>query len=100
MIRYPKTLLVILAEAALERPLAQIAVEMGAHGYTVYDVRGAGGAGAREGSWEADRTIEMKIICAADVADRIGKAVLATYGDNFGVSMFFADVSVLRDQKY
>lgn len=100
MTQHPKKLLVIVAEAALEKALAQLAMELGAHGYTVYDVRGAGAAGAREGTWEADRTIEMKVICAADVADRIGDAVLATYGDHYGVSMFFADVSVLRDNKY
>lgn len=100
MTKHPKKLLVIVAEAALEKALVQHVMEHGAHGYTVYDVRGAGAAGAREGAWEADRTIEMKVICAADVADRIGDAVLAAYGDHYGVSMFFADVSVLRDNKY
>jgi len=100
MTQHPKKLLVIVAEAALEKALVQQVVKLGAQGYTVHDVRGSGAAGAREGSWEADRTIEMKVICAADVADRIGQAVLAAYGDNFGLSMFFADVSVLRDGKY
>jgi len=100
MTKHPKKLLVIVAEAALEKALAQHVMELGAHGYTVYDVRGAGAAGEREGSWEADRTIEMKVICAADVADRIGNAVLAAYGEHYGVSLFFADVSVLRDNKY
>jgi hypothetical protein len=42
----------------------------------------------------------MKVICAAEVADRIGHAVLAACGDHYGLSMFFADVSVLRDEKY
>ena len=100
MTQHPKKLLVIVAEALLEKTLAQLVLEMGAHGYTVHDVRGAGAAGAREGSWEADRTIEMKVICAAEVAERIGHAVLATYGDHYGLSIFFADVSVLRDNKY
>jgi len=100
MTQHPKKLLVIVAEAALEKALAQHVMELGAHGYTVHDVRGAGAAGTREGTWEADRTIEMKVICAADVADRIGNAVLAAYGDHYGVSLFFADVSVLRDDKY
>ena len=100
MTKHPKKLLVIVAEAALEKALAKLAMDLGAHGYTVYDVRGAGAAGAREGTWEADRTIEMKVICAADVADRIGDAVLTAYGDHYGLSMFFADVAVLRDNKY
>ncbi len=97
---HPKKLLVIMAEAALERALVQDVKRLGAHGYTVYDVRGAGAAGEREGAWEADRTIEMKVICDADVADRIAQAVLASYGQNYGLSMFFADVTVLRADKY
>jgi nitrogen regulatory protein P-II 2 len=100
MTKHPKKLLVIVAEAALEKALVQDIKRLGAHGYTVHDVRGAGAAGAREGAWEADRTIEMKVICDADVADRIGQAVLAAYGQHYGLSMFFADVSVLRADKY
>jgi nitrogen regulatory protein P-II 2 len=96
----PKKLLVIVTEAALESALAQDVLRLGARGYTVYDVRGAGAAGAREGAWEADRTIEMKVICDADVAERIGQAVLAAYGEHYGLSMYFADVAVLRGAKY
>ena len=100
MTKHPTKLLVIVAEAALEKALVQDIKRLGAHGYTVHDVRGAGAAGAREGAWEADRTIEMKVICDADVADRIGQAVLAAYGEHYGLSMFFSDVSVLRADKY
>ena len=56
--------------------------------------------GVREGAWEADRTIELKVICDADVADRIGDAVLAAYGKHYGMSIFFSDVAVLRADKY
>jgi nitrogen regulatory protein P-II 2 len=97
---HPKKLLVIVAEAALERALVQDVKRWGAHGYTVYDVRGAGGSGEREGAWEADRTIEMKVICDTEVAERIAQAVLASYGQNYGLSLFFCDVTVLRADKY
>jgi nitrogen regulatory protein P-II 2 len=100
MTKHPKKLLVIVTEAALERALALEVMRLGAHGYTVCDVRGAGAAGAREGAWEADRNIEMKVVCDADVADRIGQALLAAYGAHYGLSMFFADVAVLRADKY
>jgi nitrogen regulatory protein P-II 2 len=73
---------------------------MGAHGHTVHDVRGAGAAGPRDGDWEADRTIEMKVLCSPDVADRIGESVLATYGVHYGLTLFFQDAWVLRDHKY
>lgn len=98
--KHPRTLLVIIAEAALEKSLARDVRRLGAHGYTVYDVRGAGHSGIREGSWEADRSIEMKVICEAEVADRIAAHVLAEYGAHFGLTLFFADVEVLRPGKY
>lgn len=97
---HPKKLLVIMAEAALERALVQDVKRLGAHGYTVYDVRGAGSSGEREGAWEADRTIEMKVICDPEVADRIAHDVLARYGKDYSLSLFFADVTVLRAAKF
>lgn len=100
MSQYPKKLLVIMAEAALERALVQDVKRMGAHGYTIYDVRGAGAGGEREGDWEADRTIEMKVICDTAVAERIAEFLLASYGADYGLSMFLADVTVLRPGKY
>jgi nitrogen regulatory protein P-II 2 len=100
MTKHPKKLLVIIAEAAIEKQLMRDARQLGAHGCTVSDVRGEGAGGSREGAWEADRTIELKIICDEAVADRIAAHVLSEYAPNFGVSMFFSDVQVLRPQRY
>ncbi|MDQ3288823.1 MAG: transcriptional regulator [Pseudomonadota bacterium] len=100
MTKYPKKLLVIITEAALERQLVRDVRKLGAHGYTVHDVRGGGSTGEREGAWEADRTIEMKVVCDEDVADAIAEHVLRTHGPHYGLTLFFADVSVLRVEKY
>ncbi len=100
MTKYPKTLLVIITEAALERVLVRELRQFGAHGYTVHDVRGGGAGGDREGAWDADRTIEMKIVCEPDVADRIAEHVLARYANQYGLTLFFADALVLRTDKY
>ena len=98
--KHPKKLLVVIAEAAIEKSLVQEALRLGAHGYTVSDVRGAGTAGAREGSWEVDRTVEIKIVCGAEVADAIAEAALERYGRHYGLTMFFSDVQVLRPEKF
>ena len=100
MAKHPKKLLVVIAEAALERALVQEVLAHGAHGYTVGDVRGAGAGGRRDGAWEADRTIELKVVCDAPVADAIADALLARYGEHYGMTIFFADVAVLRPAKY
>ncbi|MCM5682607.1 transcriptional regulator [Schlegelella sp. S2-27] len=98
--KHPRQLLVIIAEAALEKSLVRDVKRLGAHGYTVYDVRGEGESGVREGAWEADRTIEMKVICEAGVADQIAQHVLTAYAPHYGVTMFFADALVLRPEKF
>lgn len=98
--KYPRQLLVIIAEAALEKRLAHDVKRLGAHGYTVFDVRGSGTHGTREGAIDADRTIHMEVVCEEAVADQIAHHVLKTYAPNYSVTMYFADVKVLRPAKY
>jgi hypothetical protein len=100
MDKHAKKLLVIFAEAALEKPLMRDAIQLGAQGCSVAEVHGQGHSGLREGAWEADRTIEMKIICDAVVADRIAEHVMTQYAQHYSVSIYFADVQVLRPQRY
>lgn len=98
--KFPKTLLVVVAEAALERRLIADLRARGAQGYTVSDVRGAGRHGSREGVWEADRTIELKVICDPAAADRIAAHVMAAYGEHYHVALWMSEVSVLRPEQY
>ena len=98
--KHPKTLLVIVAEAALEKSLVRDARARGAQGWTVAEVHGASLEGVREGAWEADRTIELKLICEATVADAIADHVIATYAQHYAVALYFAEVNVLRPERY
>ncbi len=97
---HARKLLTIITEAALERPLVADARRFGAQGYTVLEVRGGGMHGEREGAWEADRSIEMQIVCAADVAERIAAHVLEVYAPNYAVALYLSDVQVFRAQKF
>ncbi len=98
--KHPKTLLVIVAEAVLEKALINDARARGAHGWTVTEVHGAGRSGVREGAWEADRTIELKLICDEAVADAVAEHVVATYARHYSVTLYFSPVAVLRPERY
>ena len=100
MTKHPKTLLVIVAEAVLEKNLVRDAQQRGAQGWTVSEVHGAGREGVREGDWEADRTIELRVICDETVADTLADHVLATYAPHYSVAMYFSTVSVLRPERF
>ncbi|MFN0317705.1 MAG: P-II family nitrogen regulator [Burkholderiales bacterium] len=95
-----KTMLVVICEAPLEKLLTADALRLGASGYTITDVRGSGRGGAREGAWDADRSIEMKVICNDDVARRLAAHVLETYGENYALTIYLKDVRVLRPEKF
>ena len=97
---HPRKLIVVICEATLEKPLAEDARRLGAGGYTIADVRGSGRGGTREGAWEADRSIEMKVIGDAEFAERFAHHVLATYCEHYSVTMYLGDVSVLRPEKF
>ena len=97
---HARRLLTIITEAAIERPLVADCRRMGALGYTVLDVRGGGMHGEREGAWEADRSIELQVVCATDVAERIAAHVLAQYAPNYAVALYLSDVQVFRAQKF
>jgi hypothetical protein len=98
--KHPKTLLVIVAEAALEKNLLRDARARGVLGWTITEVRGASLEGVRDGDWEADRTVEIKLICEPAVADALAEHVIATYATHYAVALYFADVKVLRPDRY
>lgn len=100
MLKHQKKLLVIITEAILEKSLILDAKRLGAQGYTVYDVRGGSQYATHEGNWDADRMIEMKIICDEAVADAMASHVIAEYSSNYGVSLFFSEIEVMRPQKF
>ena len=97
---HARKLLVIIGEAALEKNLVRDVRRFGAQGYTITDVRGGGGHGERDGSWENDRSIEMKIVADAAVAEQIAQHVLATYAPHYAIVMFTGDVGGFRPQKF
>jgi nitrogen regulatory protein P-II 2 len=98
--RHPKKLLVVVAEAELERALVHDARELGAQGWTIQEVRSAAREGVREGAWESDRTIEMKVICDESVADAIAARVLTDYAPHYSVAVWFSDVQVIRPERF
>lgn len=100
MDKHSRKMLVIITEAVLEKRLVADSLRLGAQGYTVHDVRGGSRLGMREALWEADRSIELKVICPATVADEIARHVLAEYASNHSLSMYFADVEVVRPGKF
>ena len=98
--KHPKMMLVVVAEAILETALVRDARQLGAQGWTVAEVRSASREGEREGAWEADRTVEIRLICEPAVADAIAEHVLQQYAPHYSIAMVFTPAEVLRPERF
>jgi hypothetical protein len=97
---HPKKLLVIIAEAAIEKSVVRDARRLGAHGYTASDVHGGGERGEREADWEGNRSVRIEIIGDTPVCEAIAQHVLDEYCAHYAVSMYLTDCAVLRPHKF
>jgi len=97
---HARKLLTVIAEAALERKLIEASLALGIGGYTISEVRGGGAHGVRAGEWEGERSIEFKVLCDADAADRLAGAIMERYSRHFALVLYTTDVGVLRSEKF
>jgi hypothetical protein len=99
-IQHPKVLLVVVTEAVIERAVLTEARARGVQAWTISEVRAGSSEGEREGSWEADRTVEIKLICEAAMADALAAHVLEVYAPHYQVVLYVAPVAVFRADRY
>ena len=56
--------------------------------------------GDRNADWDADRSIQMQVICDDAVAEAIAEHIHLTYFDDYAVTVFITEVGVLRPAKF
>lgn len=95
-----RTLVTIVAEAVLERHLAEDLKRLGAHGYTATEARGAGHRGVRAAEWEYNANIRIETICEQKVAEAIMAHLVRTYYANYAMIAFTQEVEVIRPEKF
>ncbi len=95
-----RKLLTIVTEAALEDTLVSDIETLGARGYTITDARGKGSHGRRDAAWVPHANIRIEVLCDADTALVICKALRERYYDNYSMVMYVGDVEVLRPGKF
>lgn len=95
-----RKLVTIVTEASLERSLLVELEKLGAHGYTITDVRGKGSRGVRNAGFDLTANIRIDIVCTAETADAIATAMRERYYDNYAMIMYVEDVDVQRPEKF
>jgi nitrogen regulatory protein P-II 2 len=92
-------LVTIIAEDELEDRMVNDVRLAGARGYTVAKVKGSGLHRLRSSAWEGENIL-LETLVSAEVANRILERLASKYFDEFGVTVFITDASVLRGEKY
>ena len=100
MENHQRKLLTVVTEAVLESVISADMTRMGAHGYTVADVRGKGNRGVRPSTWEAVSNIRIEVVCDARTADAIASYLEDHYYTDYAMILFISDVTVLRPDKF
>ena len=88
------TLLVIITEASIEKPLARSIMDLGATGYTVSEVHGRGDRGVRNNELFEISNIKIEVACKREIAIRIKEYVSKTYGQNYATSLYMHAIEV------
>lgn len=97
---FGRKLVTVIAEGALERALVADVKKMGATGYTISEVRGGGLSGERSGDWEGERSIELRIVCEAPLAERLAEHIMQRYAANFSLMLYVIDAQVVRGARF
>lgn len=100
MEQFPRRLLTLVTEAALERDLVAELESLGVRGYTITDARGQGSRGRRQSDWAQEGNIRVEIVCEPALAERVAARLRELYYDHYAMILFLQDVSVLRPDKF
>lgn len=100
MVIHARKLLTIITETALESTLVRDLERLGATGYTITDARGKGTQGVRNAGWDANSNIRIEVVCDMETASAIATHLRDHYYSHYAMTVFLADVSVWRPQKF
>ena len=95
-----RTLLTVITEATIEQSLLREFDRLGVRGYTVWDARGRGNRGMRDGSWEESANIRIEMVCPRSQAEAVLGYLQARYYADYAMVGFLQDVEVLRPGKF
>lgn len=97
---HPMKLVTIICEALAREPLKRLLAEVGAHGYTLFKVEGAGARGERVADIEEFGNIQVEVIVPPPVAQELLERLQAEFFPRFAMVAYESDVRVLRQNKF
>jgi nitrogen regulatory protein P-II 2 len=94
-----RKLLTVVCEGALESRLIKELLALGAKGYTVTDAHGTGPRDQRNADLEGGN-IRLEVVTDEATLSKIIERLQSDYFPNYAVSVWIAEVEVLRQDRY
>ena len=93
-------LVTVVCETLARDPIQALLAEVGAHGYTVCAVEGAGAKGERAGDIREFGNIQVEAIVQPAVAERLLSRLEREFFPRYTMIAYETDVRVLRGEKF
>jgi nitrogen regulatory protein PII len=93
-------LVTIIAEALAREAITRLLREVGAHGWTIFEVQGYGAKGERTGEMAELGNIQVEVIVPASVCDRLMERLERDFFPKYGMVAYESDVRVRRPGKF
>ena len=94
-----RKLLTVVCEGALESRLIKDLLSLGAKGYTVTDAHGTGPRNQRNADLEGGN-IRLEVVTDETTLEKIVQKLQSDYFPSYAVSLWVADVEVMREDRY
>jgi nitrogen regulatory protein P-II 2 len=93
-------LLTIVCEAHAEKAVTALLREAGAHGWTLFEVKGLGAQGSRPADIPDYANIQVEAIVKAEVSAQLLERLEKDYFPCYAMIAYETDVRVLREGKF
>ena len=97
---HPMKLVTIICEALAREPLTRLLKEVGAHGFTLFEVEGLGARGSRVADIAEFANIQVEVVAQPAVAERLLARLEKDFFPRFAMIAYETDVRVLRADKF
>lgn len=97
---YEMKLVTIICEALAREAVTRLLREVGAHGYTVFEVEGAGATGERTAEMAEFGNIQIEVIVPAAVSEQLMDRLEREYFPKFAMVAYDVNIRVRRREKF
>lgn len=94
------TRVTIVTETLAREAIRQVLAEVGAHGYTLFAVEGAGSQGERPADIAEFGNIQVEVIVAPAIAAELLERLHRDFFPRYAMIAYESDVRVLRREKF